>query len=825
MTAHISDDGLKREESVAEHTEKTMFLCKEKGGRCGLAQVMSLCGVVHDMGKNKEKYNAYLHADEQTRRKLRGTIPHASTGAKYLCGLQHEGTAQTKVMVELISYAVAAHHGLFDCVDVENVDQFFRKISTVEDYEEACGNAERDYLGEYKVARMLADAAAEFGGVWGKIKGLYDRMKSLIQNKCGEGANAHMAHCKSFLFSCLQRLILSLLIDSDWEATSDFMDGVDMLSKKPHFDAERIFAQAYDYFEEYMRDKTDSVNMSKLTEKEQEIWRARNCLQKECRQFASNPAGIYCLPIPTGGGKTLSSLAYALEYCRLHPETERIIYVSPYISVTEQNAKVFREAIGIEKRLLELHSSMEGIEEWLLEHHSSVICKEDAENGDFNADPSSAYEINWEEPFICTTFVQLMNTLFSDKSASIRRMHRLVNAVVIIDEVQSMPLKCVNTFNYMINFLNAVCNTNIILCTATQPTLHEAQCPLCYSKPKYMIEGADSWFRRFERVQICTDEIHKKYTVESLGGRIAEQTANYRTILVVLNTKSAVRRLYGYLRGKGIQSVYLTTNLCAAHRSDLIDEVKRILGEKQEKIVVVSTSLIEAGADISFECVYRSMAGLDSLAQTAGRCNRNGELENGVVYPIRLDDEQTGNRKELQESVRITDYVIYKYCNSGKTDSLLTPKWMDEYYRVLYEEMSDQMNFPIKDKGMDASILELLSEGFRPKEKKRFMNQAYKTAGQAYQVIDDWAFGVIVPYKEGGRIIEDLQKSPSWETVRKCIRQAQRYTVNVRGNQMKKIAELIQPVSERIPNLYMLALPNAYSMDCGIAEKWETLIF
>jgi len=208
--------------------------------------------------------------------------------------------------------------------------------------------------------------------------------------------------CKFFLLASLQRLLLSMLIDSDWEATSDLMAHVDTLSKQSECYPEAIFIKAKENFHTYMNRKRQSVNSSGLTEKERTIFEARNSLQEACVQFAKNPAGIYCLPIPTGGGKTLSALAYALEYCSLHPQTERIIYVSPFISITEQNAQVFRDAIGNDK--------------WILEHHSSMVRTEGNGSGEERADKCTRYDMNWEEPFICTTFVQFMNTLFSDKS-------------------------------------------------------------------------------------------------------------------------------------------------------------------------------------------------------------------------------------------------------------------------------------------------------------------------------------------------------------------------------------------------------------------------
>lgn len=809
MIAHISDDGLAREESVAEHTEKTAFLCGVKGERCGISQLMTLCAVLHDMGKNKDAFHAYLHADEKTRQKLRGTVAHASTGAKYIYDLYHDCSGSIKYMVEMISYAVAAHHGVFDCVNIEHEDIFLRKLKEVDDYDEACSNSRRDYLDACELDKIFTEAQGEFTVVWNRIKGLFTEIKPTLVSRHNEKAREMLADCKLFMLSALQRLILSVLIDSDWEATSDFMSGVDTLSKQSGFDVKAVFKEAGDNFASYMLEKKQSARDFPLTDKEELIMSARDALQEECRRFAEYPAGIYCLPIPTGGGKTLASLAYALEFCRRHPETERIIYVSPYISITEQNAQVFREAIGND--------------EWILEHHSSVVRNTEVQGEDYQNYRCSRFDINWDEPFICTTFVQFMNTLFSDKSESVRRMHRLVNSVVIIDEVQSMPLKCVNTFNYMINFLNAVCNTNIVLCTATQPTLEEAGCPIRYSNPKYMIKDAGRWFYRFERVKIYASGINQAYRLEGLCEEIAGQMEHCRSILVVLNTKSAVRTLYDLLRERGHRAVYLTTNLCAEHRSDKIKEIKKILAQKQEKIVVVSTNLIEAGVDISFECVYRSMAGLDSVAQTAGRCNRNGEMECGNIYLIRVEDENSGTMEELQQNCRAAEHVIFQYHNSSEQDSLLMPVWMDKYYKEVYAGASDKMNFPIEK--LDTNIMELLSGGFGCEDRKNYMNQAYKTAGRAYRVIDDQSFGVIVPYGRGAEIIESIQEASDLTDIRYCIRRAQRYTVNIRENLLRKFKGLIQPICSDIPDLYMVAAPGAYSSEYGITPEWETLIF
>lgn len=807
MTAHIAEDGSGRKESVEEHTKKTAYLCGEKGKRIGLSQVMSLCGIFHDMGKNKQKFENYILSDERERQRLRGTIPHASTGAKYIYDMYHGKDGIPRILAEMISYAVAAHHGMFDCVDSEQRDVFFKKVSQVEDYEEARKNALKDYLFQYETEKIFEEALQEFALVWDRLNGVLKKLKPEFLKR--ENPREAFEDCSFFLFSCLQRLLLSVLIDADWEATADFMGDVDTLEKQVYGNAGEMFREALCNYEDYMRKLGDSINSVSLTEKEKEIISGRNTLKEECREFAKYPAGIYCLPIPTGGGKTLSGLAYALEYAKNHPETERIIYVSPYISITEQNAKVFREAVGRE--------------EWVLEHHSSVVRDREKEDEDYHSSRLSRLEINWESPFICTTFVQFMNTLFSNKSESVRRMHRLANAVVMIDEVQSMPLKCVHTFNYMINFLHTVCRTNVILCTATQPSLEAAERPVCYSRPKYMISNASQWFRVFDRVKIHIPQRGEKYTLESLGDEIAGQTLKYPSILVILNTKSAVGKLYDILREKNIDAEYLTTNLCAQHRSDKIDGIKKKLHKGREGIVVVSTNLIEAGVDISFACVYRSLAGLDSLAQSAGRCNRNGEMEYGRVHVIALEGENTGNMRELLQNRDVTEEVFYEYRKSPRQDSLLMPRWMDLYYKKLYAKASDEMDFPIKN--MDTSIVELLSRGFGLAEKKNFMNQAYKTAGQAYQVIDDYSFGVIVPYGKGEEIIERIQEASDFSEIKECIRLAQRYTVSVRQNLLEKYQGLIQPVSEKTPELYMAAAPGAYSEEKGITGEWEPLIF
>lgn len=188
-----------------------------------------------------------------------------------------------------------------------------------------------------------------------------------------------------------------------------------------------------------------------------------------------------------------------------------------------------------------------------------------------------------------------------------------------------------------------------------------------------------------------------------------------------------------------------------------------------------------------------------------------------------MDGENTGNMQELLQNARVTEQILIDYRESGDDDDLLMPKWMNRYFECMFECTKDKMNFPIRQK--DTSIMELLTKGFSYTEKKNVMNQAYKTAGQAYRVIDDHSFGVIVPYKKGSELIDAIAESSDAAEIKKLIRKAQRYTVNVRENQLKKYDGLIQCVSDKIPNVYMVAAPGAYSEERGITPEWEPLIF
>lgn len=732
---------------------------------------------------------------------------HAATGMRYIVERYYnENDIKKKTFVEMVAYVIGAHHGLFDFVSEDGTDRFLYKMEKDENYKEAVSNAEKNILNHYKLDELFKSAFQEFSVIFDKIILLFEKIKSLESFE--------------FYLSCLLRVMLSILIDSDWTATSQFMENDSELYISDEKAMKNIIFQACKNYDGFMK-KLEKTSLKKdLSDLEKDILKARKEMQEECKSFAKNPTGIYCLPLPTGAGKTLSSLGYALEFCKKNYQSmERIFYISPYISITEQNAEVFQKAIGNA--------------DWVLEHHSAVI-RIDNNSEDCEMDKGSMFDLNWEEPFICTTFVQFMNTLFSDRKECVRRMHRLINSVIIVDEVQSIPMRCIDTFNLMMNFLAEICNTDIIFCTATQPQLGNVEYPVFYSEPKNLIKNVDSRFHEFDRVKI-NYERKNLMSFDELGERVIEKIERYDSVLVVLNTKSAVKKLYDILKNTGIRVEYLTTNLCPENRSDKIKDIKVILDKNRkneekskEKIVVISTSLIEAGVDISFECVCRSLAGLDSIAQSAGRCNRNGERKFGELYIFKID-ENIGKMEELVEARNATNEEL-DLCD--QIDNILYPERMDRFYKRYYKTGSknqnafqkDRMKYPIHNM-YPHTILGLLSNGFYAEKKHRdFMNQALKTAGQNYKIIDQDMIGVIVPYKKGKNIIEQLRITEEPKEIRKLIREAQRYTVNIPFVQVKKMDGLIQPVSDYIAGIYIPNVDSIYNNEYGLTENIESFI-
>lgn len=790
MLAHIEKNGeIIREQSIADHTKGVMDYAFTEGKKINIGNIARFTALFHDMGKAKKEFEEYLKSQlEETGKQARGSVNHSSAGAKYIYSNFTKDKTSKVRFLELVAYAVTAHHGLFDISEQEGkANHFIRRMQEMDGYQESVDNFTKEVLSNYDVERLYEQAFEEYRVLCEKIKCIKKTEKEDVY----------------FYFGCIERMLLSILMDADWSDTAAFASGTEHASvqKFTHLDLVR------ENYQSYMEELQKKFEQRESSEKEKRIMQLRNTIQKECIAFGKNPAGIYCLPIPTGGGKTLSGLGYALEFWKEHPDTERMIYLSPYISITEQNAQVIKEALG-EKELV-------------LEHHSNVINESEQE------DKPSAF-IDWNAPFICSTMVQFLNTLFSAKKQSIVRFHKLKNAVIVIDEVQSLPLKTIHTFNMMMNYLKEFCNTTIILCTATQPQLEETPHPILYSSPRNMMKDVSERFEQFERVKVTPllgEAGRKVYDYDELCGLVLAKMEELDSVLVILNTKYAVQTLYDAVMNQcedTIEIVYLTTNLCAEHRTRKIESIKRTLKEGGRKVLIISTNLIEAGVDLSVECVIRSIAGLDSIAQAAGRCNRHGEQEKGQVLLVSVEEEKKERMEELMSAIGGTERIIYRF-KEQKGNSLLAPEWMNQYYEELYHVNQNKMDFNVKGLGSDNTIYNLLSRGFCMENKETLMNQAFKTAGEHYNVIDQNGVEVIVPYGKGNEYISELEQASELTKIKHILKKVQRYTVSVLQYKARELEEKgVIRLCENVPGIY---IANSYHKDLGIVSKHIELIF
>ena len=352
----------------------------------------------------------------------------------------------------------------------------------------------------------------------------------------------------------------------------------------------------------------------------------RRAISDACMRSAEKGKGIFTLTVPTGGGKTLASLRFALEHARLHG-LDRIVYVVPFTSIIDQNAKVARD-------ILEPADDMTNRGRIVLEHHSNLV-----------PEVETAYQKlvaqDWDAPVVYTTMVQFLETLFGAGTRGVRRMHRLSNAVLIFDEVQSLPLRCVHLFNNAVGFLIEHCNSTAVLCTATQPLLDKVDTrkgAMRLHPDSELVPDVPELFDALRRVQVIDRRRPDGWSEAAIADLGLGCLGDEGSTLVIVNTKRAAKRVFAALlesKAEHQHVFHLSTDMCPAHRRSVLGKVRKRLAEDRP-VICISTQLIEAGVDISFPVVIRVLAGLDSIAQAAGRCNRNRERPIGNVYVVCL---------------------------------------------------------------------------------------------------------------------------------------------------------------------------------------------
>lgn len=739
--AHISKEKEQEEprlQTVYEHSENVSRYAELEAKSVELGNTLKIAGLLHDIGKLTDEFNDYIHiAAKNPKSVKRGSVNHSSAGAKYIMdyGAEHG----IKYSPQIIAYSIFSHHGLNDCVDESEKDKFTPRLNVDENRYQSVLNNIGPLIDTVDLKSLLEESEKEFKDFIEKINNVAKDMKSADKKNC------------CFLVGCLERLILSYLVDADRRDTAEFMHNKIYKRKKQ----EEIHGLWVDY-QKKLNQKLDSFNT------DTKIDMLRKQMSDYCFDFAEKGNGIYRLSIPTGGGKTLSSMRYALELAKKENK-EHIIYVAPFLSVLEQNADEIKTILKDDENILE--------------HHSNVSIDEN------NIEELSRHELladDWSAPVIMTTTVQFLNTLFDGSMQSVRRLHQLTNAVIIIDEAQSIPIKCLNLFTTFMNFLSYCGNSTIVMCTATQPLFEKINRPLLYNeKCKDMIPNIEFFSNEFKKVHIERPN-QNKYNYESLAHFILDKMD--QNILIVLNTKGAVRGVYREIKklvNDDVDVIQLTTYMCAQHRLDIIDGMKQSLLKR--KTICISTQLIEAGVNISFQTVIRSISGLDSIIQTSGRCNRNGESIDGIVYMVDLE-ENTKVLGDIHDSINATKSVLDKY-----QGDLLMPDAINKYYDIYYygimheKNLNCPMDYCLNNNLATKTLFEFLSTNRRPTGYRYLLSQAFKYAGKNFNVIERGnTVGLITQYGEAEGIVEKMLKnSGDLDFVKKCLKKLQRYTVTV----------------------------------------------
>lgn len=442
-------------QTLREHLRDAARRAAECLRPVGLENAAYLAALLHDAGKAAPAFQKYLAAGDHS---ARGQVIHSFQGCRYLMEQFHEETdpVRTGVMAsELLAFAISAHHGLFDCVDpMRRIGLKYRAEKQGISYEESVQGLFSQGISKQEIERLFSSAVGEIDPILEQLEREY------VDD-----------HEYFFVVGLLARLLLSAVIEGDRYDTAAFMEG----NTPPNLpeDMTPVWAARLAYLEEKLQGKPHDG----------EIDNARQKISETCGAFAEKASGIYRLNVPTGGGKTLSSLRYALAHAKQFGK-KRLIFTSPLLSILEQNAKEIRKFVGDDRLILE--------------HHSNVVQTDTSQD---TLDERELLVQSWNAPIILTTLVQLLNTLFDGKTTSIRRFQALCDSVIVIDEVQTVPTKLLSLFNLAIQFLSEQCRATVVLCSATQPCVERAEHPLRRA-PEEIVPYDEALWATFRRTEL-----------------------------------------------------------------------------------------------------------------------------------------------------------------------------------------------------------------------------------------------------------------------------------------------------------------------------------
>lgn len=560
-------------------------------------------------------------------------------------------------------------------------------------------------------------------------------------------------------FPHLARMLFSCLVDADYLDTEAFMNKESSELRSNNSSLPVLLPK----LEKYLLSLKDRAVVSSVNQ-------VRSQVQEECLKQSATPVGFYSLTVPTGGGKTLSSLLWAMRHA-IHNGQKRIVIAIPYTSIIMQTASTLRQIFG-EENVLEHHSnfSPEAIKEVQVQEQMKLASE------------------NWDYPIIVTTNVQLFESMFSNRPSKCRKLHNLVNSVIILDEVQTLPTDYLQPIVDSLKCYNKLFKTSILFTTASQPVLSG------------LIQGCNQnvSFKGIEKVtEIIPDELklHDKLRRVKLeidnGGKtydeVAQMLCRHKRVLCIVNSRKDARELYKRLPQEGI-TLHLSKMMCPAHIAQTIEQMKAALRDDSNEIIrVVSTQLVEAGVDIDFPVVYRQEAGLDSILQAAGRCNREGKNRACTTYVFSLSKEHPLPKGEINKANEARLSMI------GVSD-WFAPSTMTEYFKQLYcrEDTFDKndMKYHL----------------YHPKDIH------FKTAANKFQLIETKGKEVIVCWANSMDLVQELlQKGPSY----RLMKNLSHYCVNIYKEDFESLQQM-GVVKEIYEGIYIVEYKTQYDEHIGL---------
>ena len=754
-------------QKLIDHIEGTSALASQFTRVIGLPSFGELMGLLHDLGKYSKEFQTYLKSsggkiepddDEYVdAKRVKGKIDHSTAGAQYLRKHCKSDSKFWQIAMEIMALCLVSHHsGLIDCLAPDATDVITKRMGKTSEkshIDEVDKNMEEQI--RCKVQMLLGSSQ------------IADELQCRLA-KLGQGVPS--LEVGQFMLGFLTRFLFSALIDAD-RLNSAGRTPVAKQNWQPLIDLLEACLTGFT-----VKNRIDAI---------------RSEISSSCLKAAAGEKCLFQLTVPTGGGKTLASLRFALHHAAKH-RMDRIIYVVPYTSIIDQNAGVARSVFS------SLEKSSTRI---VLEHHSNLTPEQDTNE-------SKLLTENWDAPIIYTTAVQFLETLFASGTRGVRRLHQLANSVIIFDEIQTIPIRTVHLFNNAINFLVDQCGSTVVFCTATQPLLDKVDAKkgatrLCAGSQ--MMPDVDSLFKELHRTRIEDHCKNEGWTREEIAEAALQEHTTSGSVLIIVNKKSQARELHQRLHGKAEHVYHLSTSMCPAHRTAILDKVKTCLDIKNPlPVICISTPLIEAGVDIDFGTVIRCLAGLDSIAQAAGRCNRNGLRETGRVLIVNPANEALTKLPEIRKAQEVTTRVLREFKNNPAEfdHDLQGPKTMERYYLYYFFQRAHEMSFPVSSKDVkdmvgNDDLLNLLSTNsatvqiYKNEQKQappHVLRQSFMSAAKAFKAIDSPTEGVIVAYGEGEEIINELSGA-DFEEKWCLLKEAQRYSVNLFSYELSLLKE------------------------------------